>query len=144
MLRGAVGGALGAFLWAMIIVFTSLELRSEWWQWLIIGFVYPGLPAGFIIGLVVATMIWLINSYGRRDLRVISRFVIGTFLGVIITWLIIWTRTGQNDYVPTPWHLDFLWIVLFGAMIGGVAGMLVGNQHDRALRRKRNSRIREN
>ncbi len=128
LLRGSLGGALGGFLWASVAVLTSIGLRQGWWYWLLLGYLYQGLPLGVIIGTLVATTLWLIGRLTQLSLGVISRLLIGSLVATMIAWIAAWWSTEQGDFFPTPWHLDFLWIVFFGAATGGIGGMIAVTQ----------------
>jgi len=97
------------------------------WQWLLLGYVVNGLPMGLITGALVATGIRLINRRRAANLSVATRILYGMITGMLV-WSLSWWLTSNHDYVPTPWHADFLWIVFFGLALGGSAGLLVGSQ----------------
>lgn len=126
LLRGSLGGAFGGFVWALVAVLTSIGLRQGWWYWLLLGLLYQGLPLGLIIGAMVATLLWFLGRVTQLSLGLFVRFVIGSLIATMIAWIAAWWSTDQGNSFPTPWHLDFLWIVLFGAATGGVGGILTG------------------
>jgi hypothetical protein len=130
VLRGLLGGALGGLLWAALAIIFSMGFAQGWWYWLTLGYLFQGLPAGVIIGALTGTIIWIIDRAKQIGLGHASRVTIGTVIGMI-AWFAGWWLTSKDasDYVPTPWHLDFLWIVFFGVAIGGIAGIMVGTQH---------------
>ena len=132
--RGAVGGAAGGFLCVALGVLPSFGFPLNWKAlifWLILVYVKLGLPEGVIIGALVGIMIWLVNRYRRISLGLIGRFLIGTLIGVMITWMTVWWLTEQGDYVPMPWHPQFLRIIFFGAALGGVAGIIARTKRPR-------------
>ncbi len=125
VLRGLLGGALGGLLWASVAVLAS-GFRQGWWYWLLLGYLYQGLPLGIIMGAIVGTILWLVGRLKRLNLGVISRFLTGSFVATMIAWITAWWSTEQGDFFPTPWHFDFLWMVFFGAATGGIAGIVAG------------------
>lgn len=128
LLRGALGGALGGFVWATVAVLVSTGFRQGWWYWLTLGFLYQGLPLGMIIGVLVAAILGLLARLTQLKLGIPSRLVTGTLVATMIAWVTAWWLTKPGDFFPTPWHLDFLWIVFFGVATGGIGGVMVGNQ----------------
>ena len=128
LLRGALGGALGGFLWVIIAVLTTIGFRRGWWYWLIIGYLSQGLPLGVIFGAFVACTFWLFGRLTDLHLGIIRRFLTGSLIATMIAWTAAWWFTQPGDFFPTPWHLDFVWLILFGTSTGGIGGMIAGNQ----------------
>jgi len=133
LLRGSLGGALGGFLWALVTVLTSIGFRQGWWYWLLLGYMYQGLPLGVIMGALVTTVLWLIARLRQVDSGLFTRFLIGSLIATMISWIAAWWSTQQGDFFPTPWHLDFLWIVFFGAATGGVGAIIAGARRTRSI-----------
>lgn len=123
--RGALGGVLGAFLWATTSILISIGFGPGGWLWLILGFLFSGLPAGVLIGGFTGAAIWTINRLRNASLGRVIRASVGTLLAMI-GWFMFWwlARDAYDVYVPVPWHTDFLWIVHFGITIGGIAGLV--------------------
>jgi len=124
LVRGALGGVLGAFLWATTSIVFSIGIGPGGWLWLILGFLFSGLPAGVLIGGIIGTVIWMINRLTNASLGLVSRASVGTLLAMI-GWFVFWwlARDAYDVYIPVPWHAEFLWIVHFGISIGGIAGV---------------------
>jgi hypothetical protein len=126
-----LAATLGGFLWALVAVLTAIGFRKGWWYWLILGYLYQGFPLGVIIAALVATTLWLFGRLTKLNLGIISRLLAGSLIATMIAWIAAWWLTEPGDFFPTPWHLDFLWIVFFGSATGGIGGMIAGNQRVR-------------
>lgn len=133
LLRASLGGALGGFLWAVVSILISMGFRQTWWYWLLIGVLYQGLPIGLAIGVVVGIVIWLGSRVLKVNLGMANRFLIGSAIATMLAWIAAFLSTERGDFFPTPWHLEFLWIVFFGVATGGVAAMIAGSRYRRKV-----------
>lgn len=128
LLRGVLGGVLGAFLWATTSILISIGFGPGGWLWLILGFLFSGVPAGVLIGGFTGAAIWTINRLRNASLGLVIRASVGTLLAMIGWFMFWWLASDAYDvYVPVPWHAEFLWIVHFGIAIGGIAGVMATN-----------------
>lgn len=132
LLRGTLGGSVGGFLWATTAIGISIGFGPRGWLWLVLGYLYSGLPAGVLIGGITGTIIWLINRLREASLGMVGRATVGTLTAMIV-WFTWWWLTDKHPYLPTPWHAEFLWIVLFGVAIGGLAGIVAGTHRRRKV-----------
>jgi len=140
-LRGAIGGALGAFvLLAILLHFEKFASWDIWGGWVVVAFLFFGLPYGAFIGLLVGTTIGLLNRQSGMNLGAVVRIVVGTAAASLFWSLIYWLKE-PSAYLDTNSRLRYWLVVLmFATATGGIAGLAVGSQKARFDKDKKTQR----
>jgi hypothetical protein len=129
MLRGAFGGAVGAFvLFALVLLFEKFGSWEIWAGWLLVGYLVFGLPFGAFIGALVGTAITLIKRQAGANLGALVRLILGTAIAVIFWGLFFWERETSPYHDIYSWLWFVFAVLLFAVATGGMAGLVVGRQ----------------
>jgi len=129
LLRGALGGAVGAFvLFAILLLFEKFGSWEIWAGWLIVGYVVFGLPSGAFIGGLVGTAITLINRQTGANMGALVRLILGTAIAVIFWGLFFWEKETSPYRDINSWLWFVFAVLLFATATGGIAGLVVGRQ----------------
>jgi uncharacterized membrane protein YgaE (UPF0421/DUF939 family) len=129
LLRGLVGGALGAFvLCGILLLFEKFGSWDIWAGWLVVAYFVFGLPFGAFIGGLVGTAITLINKQIGTDMGSLFRLIVGTAIAIIFWALFFWQKEASEFRDITSWLWFVLTVILFATGTGGIAGLAVGRQ----------------
>lgn len=126
LLRGVLGGALGAFVRILISV-NPITFGSTWAEWLIFGYLVLGLPTGVFIGAMAATVIWMTYRRTRKNLGPVKRAIIGIIVAMIVS-AIVDALTRPVGYPSRSLLERLIGLILFAAMTGGTTGLVIGRQ----------------
>jgi len=132
LLRGVLGGAVGAFLLLAILLYMTGLTWDNWLGWLLISYLAFGLPCGAFIGALVASVILLINRQAGMSLGTLSRVLIGTLIAIVFWILFFWQKETSEYGYGRSWLRSVFAVLLFSITTGGFAALTVGRQKDSA------------
>lgn len=120
--RGVAGGLLGSVIWVLSI--PSLHHGNGYKSYYYIVVFAYAVPIGiFIGGLVGAIVAWLHQT--KRRTGIIVGMCIGTCTATVVGSVYFLLLSGSNGD-PIPWGRFALNMMIFGLLVGSLAGMLAG------------------
>ncbi len=127
MVRGLLGGVLGS------LVLTAVGIAWLGWlgweslvNWFLAMFAMMG-PLGAFVGALVGTTMWLIQIRMGTDLRLISRVVVGTIIGMV-AWAIYWSLSARYFEEEVSWSYVLISFASCAAATGSLPAFFVGSK----------------
>ena len=122
--RGLLGGALGGLVMIATLL-NPVTIGNSWYFWLLIAYLFFGLPFGLFTGGITGVSIWLIHLKTTARLGPFMRAAIGALIGLVFWGVLFWVR-DRSEYASASWRSYITAVFLFGTTTGVLTGLIVG------------------
>ena len=124
VLRGALGGALGNFIFLLISFFSSIGHIT--YPHLYIFAIPLALLLGGVIGAIVGTALWSLRLFTGREFGLVGRGIIGFVTALIAVALFAYIRPEERGlaHEPLSWTRHVMNWVMIGLVLGVLPGLM--------------------